>query len=42
MHFFAKLFGQFKKKQYLCTAFQPSSPLEWGNGAEETATIAQW
>ena len=25
MHFFAKIFGQFKKKQYLCTRFRKGS-----------------
>ena len=25
MHFFAKIFGQFKKKQYFCTRFRPKS-----------------
>ena len=27
MHFFAKIFGQFKKKQYFCTRFRPKSKL---------------
>ncbi len=25
MHFFAKIFGQFKKKQYFCTLFRRKS-----------------
>ncbi len=26
LHFFAKKFGQFKKKQYLCTRFRKKAP----------------
>ena len=27
MHFFAKIFGHIKKKQYLCSRFRPKSTI---------------
>ena len=33
MHFFAKIFGQFKKKQYLCTRFRKGSKYDIKIGA---------
>ena len=35
MHFFAKIFGQFKKKQYLCTRFWETSVFRFSTGGPD-------
>ena len=34
MHFFAKIFGQLKKKQYLCSRFRKNGDIYQGEKAE--------